>query len=112
LIRSDVSGERFILNGMTSSYGDLFRRVGAAMDLQKRYTVVPKWMMKHLDGLFQTLKGKGLSSEMIDQMYGSFLYDSSKSKTLPGYDYTTYDTTINDVVTAFRQPDTPGVLPF
>ena len=59
------------------------------------------------------LKGGSLGTEMLNQAYGTFTYDASKSLAVEGFSYRLMDDTIRDMASAYKSnPHSGAILPF
>lgn len=113
LLEKSNTGGRWILNGANMTYGDLYYKLGAQLGLDKKFSPAPKWLAKTILIGSNLLKGGSLGTEMINQVYGTFTYDASKSLTLGGFQYRRIDETIREVALAYKSGHRPGViLPF
>jgi dihydroflavonol-4-reductase len=112
LEKSNIGG-RWILNGANMTYGDVYHKLGAQLGLGKKFSPAPKWLAKTLLIGSNLLKGGSLGTEMLNQVYGTFTYDASKSLTVEGFNYRPMDDTIREVALAYKSDRQPGVnLPF
>ncbi len=112
LEKSNIGG-RWILNGANMTYADLYHKLGAQLGLDKKFSPAPKWLAKTILTGSNLLKGGSLGTEMLNQVYGTFSYDASKSLSLEGFQYRLIDETIREVALAYKSEHQPGViLPF
>lgn len=111
LVRQEKFGDRWLLKGHTLTYGQVYEKLGRAMGLNKQFRRPPKWALKYFYGTYRSIIGKGLSKEMVNQMYGDYEYESVKSLSLPGFTYTPIETTAHDIGQAYSKAETPGFLP-
>lgn len=113
LVEKSNVGGRWILNGANMRYGDLYQKLGAQLGLDKKFRPAPKWLAKTILIGNNLLKGGSLGTEMLNQVYGTFDYDASKSLTLEGFKYRVMDDTIRDVASAYKSnPHSGVILPF
>lgn len=113
LLEKSNSGGRWILNGANMTYGDMYHKFGAQLGLDKKFSPAPKWLAKTILIGSNLLKGGSLGMEMLNQVYGTFTYDASKSLTVEGFQYRLVDETIREVALAYKSDYHPGViLPF
>ena len=113
LLEKSNTGERWILNGANLSYGELYHKLGAELGLNKKFRPAPKWLAKTILIGSNLVKGGSLGTEMINQAYGTFTYDASKSQTLDGFKYRMMDETIREVAKAYQLGHQQAViLPF
>lgn len=113
LLEKSNTGGRWILNGANLTYGDLYHKFGAQLGLHKRFRPAPKWLAKTILFGSNLLKGGSLGTEMLNQVYGTFIYDASKSLKLDGFKYRPIDETIREVAESYKSDPQSGViLPF
>lgn len=113
LIEKSNTGGRWILNGANMTYGDLYHKLGAQLGLDKKFSPAPKWLAKTILIGSNLLKGGSLGTAMLNQVYGTFIYDASKSLTIEGFQYRQMDETLREVALAYKSGHQPEViLPF
>ena len=113
LFEKSNSGGRWILNGANMTYGDLYQKLGAQLGLDKKFRPAPKWLAKTILFGNNLLKGGSLGTEMLNQAYGTFTYDASKSLAVEGFSYRLMDDTIRDMASAYKSnPHSGAILPF
>ena len=113
LLEKSNTGGRWILNGANVTYRDLYHKFSVQLGLDKKFRPAPKWLAKTILIGSNLLKGGSLGKEMLNQAYGTFIYDSSKSLTVEGFSYRPMDETIKDVALAYKSDHHQGgILPF
>lgn len=113
LLEKSNTGGRWILNGANMRSGDLFQNLAAHLGLDKKFRPAPKWLAKTILIGSNLVKGGSLGTEMINQVYGTFTYDASKSLTVDGFHYRLIDETLREVASAYKSdPHSGVVLPF
>lgn len=113
LLEKSNTGGRWILNGANMTYGDLYHKLGVQLGLDKKFSPAPKWLAKTILMGSNLLKGKSLGTEMLNQVYGTFTYDASRSLTLEGFHYRLMDETIREVALAYKSnPHSGAILAF
>ncbi|MEO5905866.1 MAG: NAD-dependent epimerase/dehydratase family protein [Saprospiraceae bacterium] len=103
LLAKNLAGERWILNGMNLTYQEIYQRLAKEMGLQKKFRLAPKWLAGNLLMLTNMTKGRLSKSDLLDQVYGTFSYDASKSMNLEGFKYRSVEDTIQEVVNVYRE---------
>ena len=112
LLERNMSGERWILNGDNLSYQEVYKQIGDHMSLRKNFRESPRWMAR-LMLLMSNLKAGKLSvPDVVNQAYGRFSYDSSKSKGVEGFRYRPVEDTLREVADAYMDSGGQKVLGF
>ncbi|TAI47950.1 NAD-dependent epimerase/dehydratase family protein [Flagellimonas allohymeniacidonis] len=99
LMKSNISGERYILVNQNLSYLDVFEKIAVAMGVNPPEKKVPMWVLEFLwrmDFLSQIFTGKRrkLTKNIVKGLYNQENYDNAKSRTIPGFEYESLDDTI------------------
>ncbi len=102
LLEKGPNGERWILNGANMTYAELYGHFSNHLELHKTFRSAPKWLAKAILAAGNILKGGSLGVDMLNQVYGTFSYENSKSLTIDGFSYTDIDDTIRDVAFAYK----------
>lgn len=97
LLEKNIVGQRWILNGANMPYRVLYQKVALQLGLKRNYRLAPKWMAKLILQGSNMLKGGTIGFELLNQVYGTFIYDNAKSLTLDGFSYRNIDVTIREV---------------
>lgn len=101
LLERSQSGERWLLNGFSNSYKVMYHDFAKQLGLQVSYQKAPKWLAK-LKLIFGNLFGKNtLGLEMLNQAYGAFDYDASKSLGMEGFSYRSAEKSISEISTIY-----------
>ncbi len=108
LMNSEISGERFILNGDNKTYKELFTTIANAFEKRPPHKKVTPflagliWRVEAIKSMLtssEPLVTKETASNALKQR----MYDSSKlKKFLPSFDYTPFYQTINRVANELR----------
>lgn len=100
LMKSDISAERFILNGANLSFQQLFIKIAngfgkkAPQKLAKPWMGELVWRMETLKAMFSN-KEPLLTKETADAAQGTTTYDASKiQQMLPGFSFAPVDETV------------------
>ncbi len=103
LLEKENTGERWIVNAANLSFKEIYRQIADALGLKKKFHEAPKWLARTIL-LGSSLKsGRLATPDILNQVYGSFSYDSTKSLKLDGFEYRPIEKTIREVVAAFRE---------
>ena len=83
LMKSSISGERFILVGEDTTYKELFDRIAANLQAKKPKYLVKKWQVqiaRVLEFIFATLffRKRMLTKSTINSLYNLEIHDTSK----------------------------------
>lgn len=112
LLDKNLTGGRWVVNGINLCYLEIYHRIAKEMGLQKRFKLAPKWFAGNLLMLTNITKGRLSKSDLLEQVYGTFSYDASRSLTLEGFGYRSIDLTIKEVVEAYKREEGGSVLSF
>ncbi len=111
LLEKSNSGERWLLCGFNNSYKEIYHAFAQQLGVQVKHQEAAKWLAKIILTVNNLFNRTTLGTEMLNQAYGSFSYDSSKSLTVEGFHYTSAEKSIREVAEHFNNED--GVfLPF
>lgn len=108
LMESDISGERFVLNGINSSIKDLFTLMAKAFGKKaptKKATPFMSEMIWRLSYLSAKIRGKKslLTKETARSAQASVYYDNSKIlNALPEFSFTPIEDTVNRIAEELR----------
>lgn len=108
LLEKKHTGERWLLNAANISYKDLYHQIATGLGLQRKYSPAPQWAARTRLFISNVLSGRFSSPELINQVYGTFSYDSSKSQGLEGFRYRPMEETIREVTGEFRKRGVRG----
>jgi dihydroflavonol-4-reductase len=111
LLEKSMIGERWVLNGVNMAHGDLYTAFGRQLELKKTFREAPKWLAQAIlmaGGIFSS---GSFGTEMLNQAYGTFTYDASKSLSMESFQYRTIEETIREISRAYKEGKTAGPLP-
>jgi nucleoside-diphosphate-sugar epimerase len=111
LVKSN-SGSRWILNGANMTYGELYKRMAIFLTLRKKFRQAPKMLARIMVAGENLLKGRGIGIEVINQAYGTFVYDGSKSSIVDGFQYREIEDTLKDIAAAYNLEGKDPQLPY
>jgi nucleoside-diphosphate-sugar epimerase len=97
LLEGSQSGERWLLNGFNNSYKAMYHDFANQLDLQVNHQEAPKWLAKLKLKVGNLLGRNTLGPEMLNQAYGAFDYDASKSLGIDGFSYTSAEKSISEI---------------
>src|SRR5687768_7863260 len=103
LLEKNITGERWILNGANIPYKKLYERIAGHLSIKRNFKEAPQWLAKTVLLASNLKSGRFSMPEIIHQVYGTFNYDSSKSKSVEGFEYTPFDETLRDVAKAYKE---------
>lgn len=97
---SDISGERFVLNGGRVSYYDFYKEVAENFGRKAPDFKVSSWLLKslaRLGGMMSVFTGKShlVSKETVRLLQHPSQYDSSKAERLLDLKYTSFEESIS-----------------
>lgn len=112
LLENNLSGDRWILSAQNMTYKEIYEQLGNALSLKRTFREAPRLLAKYVL-LATNLKSGRLSfPEFVDQVYASFYYDNSKSKTLSGFQYRPMEETLRDVAKAYLKKESNTIMAF
>jgi len=103
LLEKNITGERWILSGANMNYQEIYGRIAKELSITKRFREAPKWLAGAVLLASNIKAGRMSFPEVVDQVYASFTYDVSKSKTVEGFNYRQMEETIRDVAKAYKE---------
>ncbi len=103
LLERSLSGDRWILNGANLTYGELYQRIADQLNIKKKFQEAPEWQARIMLLASNLKSGRFSVPDILNQVYGTFYYDASKSQTVEGFKYTPIDQTIREVALAFKE---------
>ncbi len=108
LYESGRRGERFVLSGENMPYGKFFELIARELGVRpphRKVTPFLKELAWRLEGLRAklTFRDPFLTRETANTAMSSWLYDHTRSLSLPGFSYTPIEKTIADVAVRFRE---------
>ena len=107
LMKSDISGERYILNGGNYSYLEVFGMIGQALGVPRNLKQVSPALLKRLsrlDAFAAFFTGKRmLTSEHIRAAFGEVQFSSEKVCTALGMDFTPISEVIGEIAPLYRK---------
>ncbi len=112
LLEKSKTGERWILSGSDVSYKDIYNRIASALSLQRSFRLAPRRLASLQLLGSNVLSGRFSTPDIVHQVYGTFSYDSSKSRKEGEFVYRNLDETIREVTTAYLKKGGPGILSF
>ena len=116
LLESDISGERYILNGENITFRDLFFKIADALKVRRPFVKVTP-LLAELAWRVEWLKEKVLRAEPVvtkesaRASVSSFFYDNTKSLGMPGFSYRPLETTIQETAKQFSEAAAAGFSP-
>ncbi|MEP6646042.1 MAG: NAD-dependent epimerase/dehydratase family protein [Saprospiraceae bacterium] len=112
LLKKNLVGERWILNGINLSYKDIYQKIAKRLGLKKKFKEAPEWMARGVLMLTNMKKGRLSVPDLVHQVYGTFSYDASKSLTVEGFQYRSIDKTVDEVIGVYMDKREGRVLEF
>ncbi len=110
LLEQERSGERWLLSGVDLPYENLYRMILEHLQLKKTIRPAPKWLAYALLRMQSLLTGHSMM-DVLNNTYGTFSYDTRKSRSLEGFHYTPIETTLRQICGIYRDPGSGPVLP-
>ena len=111
LLRLEKSGDRWVLSAGQLRYKDLFTRLSRQMGYTTTYRVAPEWLVALIYSRLKGLAGKGISLQMIRQLYSHFKCDASKCLDFDGFTYRSLDSTLVDLGLYLKNGHPPAGFP-
>lgn len=114
LMESDISGERYILNGANWSYQKFFSQTAKALDQKPPSRLAAPWMINLL-WRAEWLRSKIfrstplLSKETARTSQATYYYHNEKIIEELGYDFIPMEETLHTTATAFRKSQEQGI---
>ncbi len=102
LLETSNSGERWLLCGMNKSYEEIYGAFAKQLGIEKEFKEAPKWLAKLILAARSLFTRSTLGTEMLNQSYGSFTYDASKSLRIEGFHYTDPDESIAEIAAYYK----------
>lgn len=105
---SDMSGERFILNGFNISYKEFFSILAEKLNVEMPSYALPDWLggafwrWEWLKAMF-TPHPPVVSKHTVSAARKHKTYDNNKSIDMLGLDYTSLNKTLEDIVREFQR---------
>lgn len=101
LMKSEISGEKFIISGGNILYKDLFQKMAKSMGRKMPKKLAPKWMLSvlwRIEKLRTSLSGSEpiVTRESVKSTSLISRYDNSKSKEIGWGEYKNINTVISD----------------
>jgi dihydroflavonol-4-reductase len=108
LTNSNISGERFIVNGENLDYGRFFAMIADSLKVRKPFIRVPKvlsYIAFPMVSLLEILsKGKTtLTKEMLKVAWSQITYDNSKLIRYTGFSFTPIEKTVKSIGEIFLE---------
>ena len=112
ILEKSIIGERWLLNGSSTPYGEMYKSVARHLGLKKTFKPAPKWLANLMLRSRNLFKGKSLGLEVLKPSYGTFSFDATKSLEVDGFNYRSLEDSLKDIAAGYRQ-NQPGLpLPF
>jgi len=108
LVAHGPTNDRWLLSAGDLRWTEFLQKLATGLGLDKEFRVPPAWLMNALYSQVPALAGRGISPEMIRQLYSSFAYDAGKSRTFPGFTYRSLDQTLEDLAGFLGRQDGDG----
>lgn len=108
LMESDITGERFILNGENLPYKELFKLVSSETGKKPPSVLLPK-TFAHLAVIFENIvsfmlrKEPSLSRKAIQSAYAQKYYSAEKVKQATGYSFIPIEQTVKEVMREYMK---------
>ena len=101
LLEKNIPGERWILNAVNMSYQEIYKSIGDQLSLKKNFKESPRWMARMMLLIAGIIHGRLGIPDIVNQAYGYFTYDSSKSRQVEGFKYRPIENTLKEVAEAY-----------
>jgi nucleoside-diphosphate-sugar epimerase len=112
LLEKGQPGGRWLLSGADLTYARLYKELAGLLGLKKNFSLAPKWLATAILAGGNLIKGEGLGNELINQAYGTFSYDASRSLTLDGFRYRDIEVTLREISEAYKRDSKEAILTF
>jgi dihydroflavonol-4-reductase len=111
LLEKSIRGDRWLLNGSNQSYEKIYRDFADSLGIDRNFQLAPKWLAGFLLITKNLLGRSTLGIEMLNQAYGCFDYDASKSLSVDDFTYTPSKKSIEEISKIYTAGN-HGFLPF
>jgi len=108
LLEKSIVGERWLLSGSSTPYGEIYKSVARHLGMEKTFKPAPKWLANLMLRSSHLFKGKGIGLEVLKHTYGTFSFDASKSLTVENFSYRSLEESLRDIAAGYRQ-NQPGL---
>jgi nucleoside-diphosphate-sugar epimerase len=72
ILEKNKYGERWVLNAENLSYEKIYRMIGQALGLQKKFRLAPRWLANIILSGISLMTGKQLGKEILAPAYAPF----------------------------------------
>ncbi len=103
LLEKRNTGGRWLLNGANLSYKEIYQQIAEQLELKKKFREAPQWLARAILFASNLKSGRFSVPDIINQVYGRFSYDASKSLTLGDFRYRPIEKTTREVTAAYRE---------
>ena len=111
LINENI-GERWLLSAANLNYKEIYKMIAWQLGINKTFRKAPRWFANAILRMSNLKSGRFSVPDIINQIYGTFSYDNSKTRTIEGFQYRPIETTIEEVSAAFKMGNAPKPLSF
>lgn len=112
LLEKSMSGDRWILSSENLTYQEIYDAFAKELAVKRTFRQSPKWIAR-IGLLMSNLRSGRMSyPEIVDQIYASFTYDTSKSRSVEGFSYRPMEESIRDVARVYREGNISEGLKF
>jgi dihydroflavonol-4-reductase len=112
ILEKSIIGERWLLNGSSTPYSELYKSVARHLGLTKTFKPAPKWLARLMLCSSNLFKGNGIGLEVLKHSYGTFSFDASKSLGVENFTYRSLEESLKDIAVGYRQHQPCLPLPF
>jgi nucleoside-diphosphate-sugar epimerase len=103
LANSEIKNERFLCVGHSVFFKDLFEKIALKMNKRAPRISTPRWLLGaswRISGVYAKLSGKksALTKDSAQSTFNVKEYDSTKIKTLLGFEFRSLDDTIGNTI--------------
>lgn len=112
LLEQQKHGERWLLSATDMTYATMYHRIAYHLGITKSFQTAPKWMARLLLSGKNLLHRTTLGADILNQAYGTFSFDASKSLTMEGFRYRDPEDTIKAMAVAYAQHQKDYFLPW
>ncbi|MBL7825022.1 MAG: NAD-dependent epimerase/dehydratase family protein [Saprospiraceae bacterium] len=113
MLKSEITGERYILNSVNLKHQDFFRLIAKSLDVKEPTIVVGpilsevawrvEWLKEKLLGMLPMVTKESARASVTH-----YYYSNKKSLTVPGFNYRSIEATIKEMAAQYKEAKANG----
>lgn len=112
LLQRKLTGERWLLSAADMTYAELYQKIAFHLGVNKSFQTAPKWLAHLILSGKNLIHRSTLGPDILNQAYGAFSFDASKSLTVDGFRYREPEQTLKEVAAAYASKSSQYFLPW